>query len=238
LAGTLLLCLTGADVALSRQFYGGLDTNWPFLNAQPWRGIYDFGVYPGLALGIGGLIVALAAPFFQKLRPWGKAGCFLALALSLGPGLIVNGVLKPQWGRPRPSQVAAFGGDREYLPVWVRGPDTNGKSFPCGHASIGFFLMLPAFLVYRRRPRLARAFFGLGLAYGGVLGLTRVVQGRHFPSDVLWSAACVYFCGLALYVLLRLEPDGAGASVEAEPAFDALSFPEPIPEERDRRKAA
>ncbi len=35
------------------------------------------------------------------------------------------------------------------------------------------------------------------------MGLGRVVQGRHFPSDVLWSGAIVYFTGLILAYLLR-----------------------------------
>jgi membrane-associated PAP2 superfamily phosphatase len=65
---------------------------------------------------------------------------------------------------------------------------------------MGFYLMTPAFVFYRRRPSLALAFMVLGLAAGGVLGLTRVVAGGHFPSDVVWAGGLVYFTALALAV--------------------------------------
>ena len=33
---------------------------------------------------------------------WRRVGIFLLLSLAIGPGLIVNGVFKNAWGRPRP----------------------------------------------------------------------------------------------------------------------------------------
>src|SRR5258707_888701 len=43
-----------------------------------------------------------------------RVGAFLLLALALGPGVLVNSVLKEHWGRARPSQVIAFGGTQEF----------------------------------------------------------------------------------------------------------------------------
>jgi membrane-associated PAP2 superfamily phosphatase len=70
---------------------------------------------------------------------------------------------------------------------------------------MGFFLMGPAFLLYRRRPRWAWFFLLLGMAGGGLLGLARVAQGQHFPSDVLWSGGLVYLSGLFLGYLFHLS---------------------------------
>jgi membrane-associated PAP2 superfamily phosphatase len=133
--------------------------------------------------------------------------------LAIGPGLIVNGVFKPYWGRPRPHCTIPFGGDQEFLPVLQKGCDQDYASFPCGHASMGFYLMAPAFVFYRRKPWLAMAFLCLGL----VAGITRIVEGSHFASDVLWSGGFVYFTGLALAAVFRLTTDAASPLCRGNP---------------------
>ncbi|MCO6454893.1 MAG: phosphatase PAP2 family protein [Pirellulaceae bacterium] len=204
LLGTVWFRLTDADLAISRQFYDAQQQQWPLLTVQPWDALYHYGTLPGMVVGIAGTVAGLLATVFGKWKTWGKSGVFLGLMLLLGPGLAVNGFFKPQWGRPRPNQVAEFGGEHQFLRVGDPGWNAELKSFPCGHASMGFYLIAPAFLCYRRHPRLAIAFLLLGLAAGGSLGVARVVQGRHFASDVLWSAGMVYYSGLAAYVLLGL----------------------------------
>jgi lipid A 4'-phosphatase len=126
---------------------------------------------------------------------------FLALMLALGPGLLINGIFKPLWNRPRPYNTVPFGGENEFLPVLSIGGRPANFSFPSGHASMGFYLMAPAFVLYRRRPRWAACFLLIGLAAGTLMGLTRIVAGSHFASDVLWSAGVVYFTGLGLVPL-------------------------------------
>ena len=86
---------------------------------------------------------------------------------------------------------------RDFVPVWQRGFGEEDSSFPSGHAAMGFYLMAPAFVCYRRRPWLAAGFLLLGLACGGVIGLARIVAGCHFPSDVLWAGGIIYFTALA-----------------------------------------
>jgi membrane-associated PAP2 superfamily phosphatase len=128
---------------------------------------------------------------------------FFALLLVIGPGIVVNLVLKPCWNRPRPRDVLEFGGRRNFLPVWQLGNGEEDSSFPSGHAAMGFYLMAPAFVCWRHRPGLATAFVALGLGSGGAIGLARMVAGGHFPSDVLWSGGIIYFTGLVLAVPFR-----------------------------------
>jgi membrane-associated PAP2 superfamily phosphatase len=137
---------------------------------------------------------------------------FLALMLALGPGLVVNGILKPNWGRPRPGQVQEFGGELDFVDAWEfgEGPSGISKSFPSGHASMGFYLMAPAFLLYRRHPKWALAFLGLGLAGGLAVGLGRIAQGQHFPSDVLWAGGLVYLVGTVLAYIFQACSSVAG----------------------------
>jgi membrane-associated PAP2 superfamily phosphatase len=234
---TVVLCAGGWDTRIAQLFYAGGEHSWPMGSTQPWQWLYDYGPLPGLVLGITGLVVAVGGLVLRRMRRWQRVGAFLVLSLALGPGLIVNGLLKPYWGRPRPSQLAVFGGTAEYIPVWQPGIEVTGASFPSGHASMGFFLMVPGFLLYRRNRRLAVLFFTLGLSAGILVGTARIIQGRHFPSDVLWSAACVYFSALLLYVLFRLnEHTATGASGESK-AGGVISLPKST-NEGDYREAA
>lgn len=213
IALTAFFRFTDADMAVVRQFFSGggagssFAERWPLVNAYPWRVLYDWGIYPAWILGCGGLVLWVASFLWLKLEPWRDAGLFYGLLLLIGPGILVNSVLKPYWGRPRPNNVDQFGGQLEFLPVleWGRGQDES--SFPSGHASTGFYLMAPAFVCYRRRRRLAIAFLLLGLASGGVIGLARIVAGGHFPSDVLWACGIVYFTALVLAAPFRFGDD-------------------------------
>jgi membrane-associated PAP2 superfamily phosphatase len=204
---TLAVRLTSIDLQISRLFYDSSAATWRFRFSQPWMALYQYGPLPGLFLGLAGVVVAVASYFRAELASWRRAGLFVALLLAIGPGLAVNGILKPQWSRPRPAQVRDFGGQQPFVGVWGFGHSALSKSFPSGHASIGFYLMAPAFLLYPRRQKLAAAFLLLGLACGGLIGLARIAQGQHFLSDVVWAGGLVYFCGLLLgYVFHRLSP--------------------------------
>lgn len=203
LAATLFVRRNGLDLAASRPFFSSTSTNWPLLRVQPWKALYDFGPLPGLALGIAAAIIVLFERHWPRLKPWKSSGLFVLIALLIGPGLLVNGILKPWWPRPRPNQITEFGGPLPYVQAWEAYHAARGaKSFPSGHASMGFFLITPAFLIWRRYPGYAVAFVLLGLGVGSAIGLARVVQGRHFASDVLWSAAAVYYSDLLCYHLL------------------------------------
>ncbi|NLF09430.1 MAG: phosphatase PAP2 family protein [Pirellulaceae bacterium] len=209
--GTLLFWTTDLDAMLLRPFYSGeagaatLEGRWPEMHAQPWQTFYDWGELPGLLLGLGGLIVWLAGLFWRRIEGWRAAGLFFFLFLLVGPGVVVNAVCKPCWQRPRPHATDTFGGPRPYVPVWGIGAEPSDASFPSGHAAMGFFLMAPAFVLYRRRPKWAAAFLCLGLAGGAAMGLARMAAGCHFPSDVLWSGGLVYYTGLALAALFRFN---------------------------------
>jgi len=122
--------------------------------------------------------------------------------------------MKPHWNRPRPSQVRQFGGRLDFVSVLGRVSYDRARSFPSGHASMGFYLMAPAFAIFRRNRRLAFAFVVLGLAAGGLIGLGRIVQGRHFLSDVIWSAAIVYASGVVLAVLFGFHRRRARGAVQ------------------------
>lgn len=124
-----------------------------------------------------------------------RAPAFLITSLALGPGLLVNGILKSFSGRPRPRYVEAFGGDLPYVPVW-RFTDlcADNCSFVSGEGSSGlWFLALALVVPAAWRLPTAIAAGGLGLA----VSLNRVAFGGHFLSDSLLA-----WCLTALVILL------------------------------------
>lgn len=206
--GTLLFHFSDFDVTISLLFFKE-NQGFSLKSTQPWLFFYRHGNVPGLLIGFFGLFLISARLIWKRIGAHWKTGFFLVLLLIIGPGLIVNTVFKGHWGRPRPVEIVDFGGEQRYRPVWQKGIAGQGKSFPSGHASIGYYLMAPFFFLYPMGFKRWGIFFLIvGLAYGTTMGIGRIVQGAHFASDVLWSAGFVYFTGLVLASFFRFDRMG------------------------------
>lgn len=147
-----------------------------------------------IALVLLGLAKALT-PLLARLIP-SRPLLFLAVSLTIGPGLVVNSLFKEWWGRPRPQDVTLFGGADTFFPAWIPGGacPTN-CSFPSGEASSSMWLIAFVFVVpvaWRRATLVAALIFAL------VISANRVAFGGHFLSDVLlgWgmTATVVLVC--------------------------------------------
>ncbi len=160
------------------------------------KSIYKLTHFIGATMLIG-LPILIAACWIVKndyLIKRRNIFIFLLSACILGPGLMVNLVLKDNWGRPRPRQIIEFQGDRQYEPPFSPSFECQRcHSFVSGHASVGFFFFSVALLVGKRRWLL------LPVIAGTVIGIGRMVQGGHFFSDVLFSGWVVWFCSIILY---------------------------------------
>ncbi len=201
---TLIFNYTKLDIAVQSLFYHP-QSGW-FLKEQPFfRFLYHYGNIPALLTAILGLLLTGLSYRTYKMAKWRKVGFFLSLAMILGPGLIINAALKDNWGRPRPRDVIEFGGKYQYEKVLTIDRQSKGESFPCGHASMGFFLMLPWFILRKKKPRTAFFCLWTGLFYGLLIGFARMIQAGHFLSDVIWSGGIVYLTGSALYLLTGLK---------------------------------
>jgi len=130
----------------------------------------------------------------------------VVLTFALGPGLIVNGLLKEFWGRPRPADLAMFGGSAQYRAVWPPAGPGAGKSFSSGHVATAFALCSGASF-YSLHPSLSGAALVVGLSYGLLMGLARIAQGGHFPTDVLWSGVIVLSVLTWLHFLVLRIPE-------------------------------
>ncbi len=168
-------------------------------------------------------------PFFIRLRELGPflvkliaAGCLIILLLKLivpdrkalidlrwplyalstlivGPGLVVNGLFKNNWGRPRPLTVEQFGGEFPYVPVWeVTDFCHRNCSFVSGEGSASAWLLSLAVVapVLWRRAVLVPALI-LMIA----LSLNRIAFGGHFLSDTLLSWGMIFLIMRVAYWL-------------------------------------
>lgn len=115
-----------------------------------------------------------------------------ALVALLGSGLSVQG-LKRAVPRLRPST----------LPDALVAPDERIflHSFPSGHTATAFALAFWVFLLTRStRYRL----WGYGaLLLAGLVGLSRIYRGVHYPLDVLTGALIGVFWGAVAYFILN-----------------------------------
>jgi lipid A 4'-phosphatase len=198
--------LTAADADLTIQsLFFSSQAGWLHAHSEPWAFLYHYGNIPAFALtGLGGIVFVLSF-ISARFRDDRKAGLFIVVFLALGPGLVVNTLLKDHWGRPRPADIVNFGGTETYRPFWNPGTPERGRAFPSGHAAIGFFLMAPYFVLMRNNPRWARKALAAGILYGMLMGLGRMIQGGHFLTDVIWSGFLIYLTGLFLYYLFRMD---------------------------------
>ena len=157
---------------------------------------------PILLFALAGGVAVLGLAAKKRGRPIAgvspRIAAFVVAALALGPGLVVNTLLKDNWGRPRPSTIAEFFGPNHYVPPLLPSDQCSDNcSFPSGHAALGFWLVAFAFLApppWRRVAVLA------ALGFGGGVGLIRIAQGGHFLSDVAFSGVIVVGITRWLYV--------------------------------------
>lgn len=184
------------DLRIAGLFYGHVDaTNLAF----PWR-FYpplmmarDAGLWVGTLL-IAPFLIALAIKLFfpkRKLLVSGRAIIFLVATLALGPGLLVNVVLKDHWGRSRPIDVGQFGGAEHFVAWWdPRGDCPKNCAFVSGDVSGAVWTIAPAVLA---PPQWRAIAVGAALTLGAGMAAARMMAGAHFASDVLFAGIFTFF---------------------------------------------
>jgi lipid A 4'-phosphatase len=89
---------------------------------------------------------------------------------------------------------------------------------------MGYVLVLGTCLIPRfRSARLRGLVLAGALVYGSLLGATRIIQGGHFLSDVLWSGSLMCFLVATLQAVLS-APASPNTAVSHNPprVFNAM----------------
>lgn len=176
-----------------------------------------------LAAAFGTIMGAAGRKVLLPTRAWG-----LILTLyTLGPGVMVEMLTKPLWGRARPTQVAEFGGSLRFSP-----PNelvdfcTRNCSFVSGEVSGATvtalaIIILRSHLKHRLHSRVSTLLLTSAICLPLAVALQRVAAGRHFLSDTVFAVLFTLLLALALSALLRPFSRKARAR-QQDPAWHQL----------------
>jgi lipid A 4'-phosphatase len=146
-------------------------------------------------ISMGVLAIKLIWPRGPMLVP-ARAALLIVFTFALGPGLLVNAILKPYDPRSRPIAVMELGGEEPFVQWWDwRGECEGNCSFVSGEASAGYALLAAAVVV----PAPWRyAAIGAVIVYGTGIGLVRMAAGDHFLTDIIFAGV---FTALIVWLL-------------------------------------
>jgi undecaprenyl-diphosphatase len=151
------------------------------------------------ALGGAAVLVLLSLAAAVALLIRRRYADVAVLAVAVAGGLLVSNLAKVGFSRPRP----------ELVP---HGVDVMTSSFPSGHSMMAAVTYLTlAVMLARAETRAAMKLYYLGLAamLAGLVGVSRVYLGVHWPSDVLagWAAGGAWALLVALVAQVILRRD-------------------------------
>lgn len=213
LAFVLFVSMPEIDLAVTRLFYlgnrhftGNAGVVFPLL-----RLAFQIFFYLTCAVTLLGLVMAA-----RKARPWLGLSLskwlFLALCLITGPLVVANIGFKDHWGRARPRDVIEFAGAKVFTaPFPPAGQCDYNCSFVSGEASSIYIVMFAAALLFRSR---SRKFVALGIIFGSLAGLTRIAQGGHFLSDVVFAGVLMAITVASIQLIFETLEAERGRPIE------------------------
>lgn len=160
----------------------------PVLDAVMWW-ISELGRGDYAVFLVGMVLVAV-----QRKVHWVSLASLVVAAVLAG---VLTSQIKSVVDRPRP--LATLNNK-----VRVVGEELRKRSFPSGHTSSAFALLVVA--CRRMRQMRQKRAWGLGAVLAGSVGYSRIYVGAHYPADVLAGALLGMMCGELTYRMsLRVE---------------------------------
>lgn len=227
-AGLVFGLFPGLDLTISGYFYGivdGAKNTFALRLYPPLMMARDAGLWVGtilIAPSVVALVIKLLLPR-TKLLLSGRAILFLMATMALGPGLLVNVILKDHWDRPRPIDVTEFGGDEHFMPWWKPGGDCPSNcAFVSGDVAGAFWTIAPAALT---PPQVRAIAYGAAIALGTVMACFRMMAGAHFPSDVIFAGVFTFLIIWLCYALIYRWPRTRLEDADVERALERVAMP-------------
>ncbi|MFQ3306853.1 MAG: lipid A 4'-phosphatase [Candidatus Midichloriaceae bacterium] len=133
---------------------------------------------------------------FQKY----KKELFIISAFIFGSLILIQGFTKPYFGRSRPDAIIEFGGKKSFTTAFeISNQCKKNCSFVSFHTSIGVLIFAYSFFVVKKRKIIFTS-----ILITTTLGLTRIMQGRHFFSDIVFSACLMLITMHILYICFEI----------------------------------
>lgn len=127
---------------------------------------------------------------------------FVAMCLVVGPLVVANIGFKDHWGRARPRDVVEFSGNKAFTPPLPPSLQCQYNcSFVSGEASSIFIVFFASAFLF---GAWARNVITAGILMGGLAGLTRISQGAHFLSDVVFAGVFMAVTAAVLQLLFDI----------------------------------
>ena len=218
--GVIFALFPVLDLAGARLF--GTSAGFILNTDRDMRGLRQIGLLIPFAVSCA-CLVALAWLVFQPgVRLFTDARNLVAILITfaVGPGLLVNFVLKDHWHRPRPAQIQEFGGSAEFRAWW----DTSGEcrtncSFVSGEVAGATAMVMVAAVM---PTAVAGSALIVAIVFAVGVALLRLAFGGHFLSDVIFAALFTHIVGILVFALMHDERWRLGRPGELEEILGGL----------------
>jgi undecaprenyl-diphosphatase len=189
----ILICIAGFVLALLGLRILGTSTD-TYIAISLYRSISGDTLVP-LIYGIATVGDLIWAPlvfwlyvFRKDSNEWTSS---LILAVAMVTAMSLTDVLKAAFNLPRPFQMPSLG-------IVARGEIPTNPGFPSGHTTNAFTV---ATVIWSKYTAWRVPFVLLAIA----TGISMIILGLHFPSDVIGGAFLGIFCGTFALGLAKLR---------------------------------
>ena len=190
---TILICIAGIGLALLGLRILGTSTD-TYIAIALYRSISG-DTLVSLVFGIATVGDLIWVPlvfwlyvFRKDSTEWTSS---LILAVAMVTAMTLTDVLKAAFNLPRPFQVPSLG-------IVARGEIPTNPGFPSGHTTNAFTV---ATVMWSRYKAWRVPFVVLAIA----TGVSMIILGLHFPSDVIGGVFLGIFCGTFVLGLAKLR---------------------------------
>jgi lipid A 4'-phosphatase len=195
----LLMFFPELDIEISGYFYN-LEYGFLYKKNILIRALYD--IIPPITKifsAFCGLYLLYLLIKYKSIKIILKSSAlFLFITAIIGPGLVVNSILKDNFGRARPRQITEFQGSKEFTGAFkISDQCEKNCSFSSGHAAMAFYFTAIAYVV--NAAYFTRIYL-LGVSFGVLVGLSRIIMGGHFISDVMASGFIVLLLNHLMFI--------------------------------------
>ncbi|MFW9999324.1 MAG: phosphatase PAP2 family protein [Candidatus Hodarchaeota archaeon] len=157
----------------------------------------------------GGIIsicvtIFLIFTFNKEWQNYRKISAVIIILAVLNPLIFVQ-LIKLFWGRIRFRDLSP--GFIDFTPWFIPQGITGNQSFPSGHTAMGW-MFLPLLITLRKwqwKSIIRIVGTTLIIGWGLFVGLSRIVVGAHYSSDVLFSSIMATIITILLYKRLYVK---------------------------------